>query len=195
MSGKTGETRPKGHKCRGGRQNKVWVIVELRSDHIRVNKRNRNVTTDTAGTFMTLIRSADLGTIQEMPQPQPGPWGSTHHFQTRVHTEGVNGMRDLWVPISQAQPPQSLNHIVRNRIGNNPNSVFLGPAYPVRDDPTSVNDTQFCVSGGIESMESPENAARREVAEEIGMAPIGEFEYITNVNFGGRRHHLFYVQV
>ena len=199
-SGKTGETRPQGHghkrphQKKGKKPDKVWVIVELREGH-NVYTRRRVVNSDTAGTFVSLIQARDLDTLENMPHPQPGYWGATHHFRTRVHPEGENLLRESWVPLSKAEPPEVLNQRVLDMIRVNPGKVFLGPAYPARDNPTLVNDTQLCISGGIEDGESPEVAARRELAEEIGMVSDGDFQYVSGTISGGRNHHLFYVRV
>ena len=224
-SDKTGETRPQGHCPKGYRpqghgsngyrpqghrphglkrpqqkkgkkiQDKVWVLVELTPGH-NVYARRRRVNPDTAGTFVSLIQARDLDTLERMPHPQPGYFGATHHFRTRVHSEGENFLRESSrVPLSKAEPPEVLNQIVLDRIRLDPSKVFLGPAYPVEENANLVNDTQICVSGGIEDDESPEDAAMRELEEEIGMVSDGDFQYVSWTFLDGRNHHLFYVRV
>ena len=150
---------------------KIWVLVEGGRDFDPVRRGWIDNSGDTAGRFVTQFCQADLENTEEISEKL---WwlrrsGMTSQFKkVKVHDSTKNWMVRLNVPISYSTGPFHDSHVLRH-IAANRRSKFIGPAYPNKKYPDSINDTQLCVSGKVEEHdESLEAAAIREIGEEIG---------------------------
>ena len=74
------------------------------------------------------------------------------------------------VPLSQALGPFH-DTIIVPYVLSNPEKTYIAPAYPTLEG-NAIADTQICVSGKVEKLEKPIDAAKREIREELGMNSI-----------------------
>ena len=84
------------------------------------------------------------------------------------------------IPKSSYTARRGFEKSIRDFIAKNPHVVFLGPCYHKRDSKgrDRIIDTQLYVSGSIEADDTDaETAARREIAEEIGLE-VRSIEFI-----------------
>lgn len=148
---------------------KVGVVVIYR--HTHAFARRRIVSTDTAGTFISQFFPGDI------------PRGESTRdryvqMECKLHQEGAEKyIAPHLMDVSWAKLRYLHEDIIRWMKDQHRLLRYLGPAYPRGSHGTSkyVADTQLYVTGGIEDKDgddidtAAENAARREVAEEIGL--------------------------
>lgn len=146
------------NKSSGNRQRKakVYVTVSLASDKKTILSRNRTSSSDVGGYFLSVFTSSNIRN------------GKVYaHF----HRERSNKVFKCSIPQSTYTARRGFEKSIRSFIAENPRVLFLGPCYHKNSDGRDrIIDTQLYVSGSIEADdEDAEFAARREIAEEIGM--------------------------
>ena len=149
---------------------KVGVVVIHK--HGNVSSRCRTESRDTAGTFISQFIPGDI------PRDE-----STRHQRVKIncslHREHATSYIDKHdMDVSWTKLWYLHDNIISWMKDQHEGTQYLGPAYPRgRHGGTSkhVADTQLYVTGGIEDVDGDDldtaavNAARREVAEEIGL--------------------------
>lgn len=157
---------------------KVYVTVELTSDKKKILSRNRTSSSDVGGYYLSFFTN---GSIKR---------GKVNAF---FHRERSMKPFKCSIPKSTYTARRGFEKSIRDFIAKNSHVVFLGPCYHKRgfNGKDKIIDTQLYVSGSIEADDKDaETAARREIAEEIGME-VRSIEFIET----RRGDYLFHAKV
>ena len=175
---------------------KVWILVQSIYFQI-VNRIWNSYSGDTAGRFVTQFCQADLKNTEDIPEIYRRS-GMTRQFKrVNVHDISKKWLFSIGVSISASTGPFHESHVLPY-IEDNPQSSFIGPAYPKKSQSTKISDTQLCVSGTVEKYDaSPRATAIREIREEIGVnIQVIKMEKIEeHVDEKGQIHHLFFATI
>jgi len=135
---------------------KVYVTVQL-SDRSVLYGRRRLITTDIAGKYICCFSSDNV---------------KEDYVSTEVHREGRTKTFRASINRSTYSARNGFESKICRFIHENPGITFVAPSYHkcVSFGRDSITDTQLYVSGGVEQYDrSHEDAARREIREEIGL--------------------------
>ena len=135
---------------------KVYVTVQV-LDAKALNDRRRSDSTDKAGTYVCCFSSSNV---------------TSNHVHATVHREGHRRTFRAKIPRSKYTARNGFEGRIKRFIQTNDDMTFVAPSYHTnrRNGRHHITDTQLYVSGGVEdSDESHEEAARREIMEEIGL--------------------------
>ena len=175
---------------------KIWVLSQCQSD--KIYHRLKTDMNDTGGIYVILFGGKSLSSVRPIQIPKKNRWAPTHE----ITVSGVHYMNDskitpgYTVPLSQALGPFH-DTIIVPYVLSNPEKTYIAPAYPTLEG-NAIADTQICVSGKVEKLEKPIDAAKREIREELGMNSIKMTEIIPHgkqVIINGTSHHLFFASV
>lgn len=176
------------------KKGKVYaVFFSPNKDIVKRRKRAppRDGGQDKAGEFVAVFPSKPK--ISQIPGIEPDTsirFQSTHQCQVAaLHYEDSEELNEepQYIPLS-SQCWGSFEEEIALEMNKYPYVYFIGPGYNKSDG--TISDIQLVAGGNVEEDETPLDAIRGEVAEELGFTDV-EFLKICTKMVNGSQHTLF----